>query len=404
MDKRTGLPVVGMVGAGQLARMTHQAAIALGQSVRLLADSPDDGAALVASDVVIGDYRSLPDLQRFAEGCDVVTFDHEHVPGAHIRALAAAGVTVLPSADALIFAQNKARMRARMAELSIPGPRWLDLSAAGAVGGPIDRDLQRAALVRFGQDVGWPLVLKAISGGYDGKGVWVLDSAEAAEELLASGTPLLAEEKADIDFEIAAVVARSPFGQGAAWPVVETVQQDGICTEVIAPAPRLPAAQAEQASQLALSIAGELGVVGVLAVEFFVTRAGELLVNELAMRPHNSGHWTIEGARTSQFEQHLRAVLDYPLGSTAQTAPVVVMANVLGGPDGTAPALDERVHHLMARWPDVKIHLYGKGFRPGRKVAHVTALGDDLTAVRQRARAAADYLSLGEQAEEDAHG
>jgi 5-(carboxyamino)imidazole ribonucleotide synthase len=383
-----------MVGAGQLARMTHQAAIALGQSLRLLADSADDGAAMVASDVRLGDYRSLPDLRAFAEGCDVVTFDHEHVPGEHIRALAAAGVTVLPGADALRFAQDKAAMRTRLAELGIPGPAWRDLS--------VEAD-PRAALAEFGGQAGWPLVVKAISGGYDGKGVWVLGSLAEAEDLLASGTALLAEAKADIDFEVAALVARSPFGQGAAWPVVETVQQGGICTEVIAPAPRLDPATADTATKLALRIADELGVVGVMAVELFVERSGRLLVNELAMRPHNSGHWTIEGARTSQFEQHLRAVLDYPMGVTAQTAPVVVMANVLGGPDDTAPALDERVHHLMAKWPEVKIHLYGKGFRPGRKVGHVTALGDDLALVRSRARAAADYLSLGDRAEVDAH-
>jgi 5-(carboxyamino)imidazole ribonucleotide synthase len=247
-------------------------------------------------------------------------------------------------------------------------------------------------------------VAKAITGGYDGKGVWMVESAAELERLLATGTRLLVEAKADIDFEIAAVAARSPFGQGAAWPVVQTVQAEGICTEVIAPAPRLSAADAERATELALRIADALDVVGVLAVELFVERSGTLLVNELAMRPHNSGHWTIEGSRTSQFEQHLRAVLDYPLGSTSQTAPVVVMANVLGGPDDTSPALDERVHHLMARWPDVKIHLYGKGFRPGRKVGHVTALGSDLATVRQRARAAADYLSLGDRAEVDAHG
>jgi 5-(carboxyamino)imidazole ribonucleotide synthase len=378
-----------MVGAGQLARMTHQAAIALGQSIRMLAESPDDGAALVAADIEIGDYRSLPELLRFAQGCDVVTFDHEHVPAEHIRAMAAAGLTVLPGADALQFAQNKALMRQRLSALGAPSPLWLDLSASGDPAG---------ALAGFGDQVGWPLVLKAITGGYDGKGVWVVGTAAEAAPLLASGTLLLAEAKVDIDFEIAALVARSPFGQGASWPVVETVQQGGICTEVIAPAPRLGEAQADQARQLALSIAGELGVVGVLAVELFVTRTGELLVNELAMRPHNSGHWTIEGSRTSQFEQHLRAVLDYPMGTTTQVAPVVVMANVLGGPDDTTPPLDERVHHLMARWPDVKIHLYGKAFRPGRKVAHVTALGDDLESVRNRARAAAAYLSLGDRA------
>ena len=384
-----------MVGAGQLARMTHQAAIALGQSLRLLAESADDGAAMVASDVQVGDYRSLADLRRFAAGCDVLTFDHEHVPGEHLQALADEGVLVLPSAQALRFAQNKAEMRRRLAGLGIAAPAWRDLSAEAD---------PRAALVDFAEAAGWPVVLKAISGGYDGKGVWIIDSISDADPLLAAGTPLLAEAKVDLDFEIAAVVARSPFGQGAAWTVVETVQQDGICTEVIAPAPRLSDEQAETAQQLALRIAAELDVVGVLAVELFVERGGALLVNELAMRPHNSGHWTIEGSRTSQFEQHLRAVLDYPLGVTAPTAPVVVMANVLGGPDDTEPALDERVHHLMAAWPDVKIHLYGKGFRPGRKVGHVTALGDDLESVRGRARAAADYLSLGQRAKVDAHG
>jgi len=395
VDARTGLPVVGMVGAGQLARMTHQAAIPLGQSLRILADSADDGAALVAGDVQVGDYRSLTDLRAFAVGCDVVTFDHEHVPAEHLRALVADGVTVLPGPQALEFAQNKAAMRARLTALGAPAPDWQDLSAAAD---------PRAALAQFGAQVGWPLVVKAIRGGYDGKGVWLLSSPAEAEPLFAAGTPLLAEARADIRFEVAAVVARSPFGQAAAWPVVQTVQQDGICTEVIAPAPGLDPELAEQATALALRIAGELDVVGVLAVELFVEHSGRLLVNELAMRPHNSAHWTIEGSRTSQFEQHLRAVLDYPLGDTSPTAPVVVMANVLGGPADTVPALDERVHHLMARWPDVKIHLYGKGFRPGRKVGHVTALGSELATVRARARAAAEYLSLGERAEVDAHG
>ena len=394
MDERTGLPVIGMVGAGQLARMTHQAVIALGQSLRILADSPQDGAAVVAADVEIGDYRSLPDLQRFAAGCDVLTFDHEHVPNDHLQALAGAGVTVLPGPDALQFAQDKALMRAKLTGLGLPAPEWLDLAGAAE---------PRAELAAFGDKVGWPLIAKASTGGYDGKGVWVLASLADAEPLLAAGVRLLAEARVDIDYEVAALVARSPFGQGAAWPVVETVQQDGICTEVIAPAPRLPAELAEQATELALRIAAELGVVGVLAVELFVTKSGQLLINELAMRPHNSGHWTIEGALTSQFEQHARAVLDYPLGSTQPVAPVVVMANVLGGPEGTEPVLDERIHHLMARWPDVKIHLYGKGFRPGRKVGHVTALGSSLAEVRGRARAAADYLSLGEGAEVDAH-
>jgi 5-(carboxyamino)imidazole ribonucleotide synthase len=384
VDHRTGLPVVGMVGAGQLARMTQQAAIALGQSVRLLAESADDGAALVASDVVVGDYRSLDDLRTFARGCDVVTFDHEHVPNAHIVALELDGVSVQPGSAALRFAQDKLAMRERLAALGIPCPRWAPVTDA-------------AALAAFGDEVGWPLVLKATRGGYDGKGVWMVDDLAAAAELLASGTPLLAEERVPIVRELAADVARSPFGQGAVWPVVETVQRDGICVQVIAPAPELSADDAEEVQALALRIAGELGVTGVLAVELFETPDG-LLVNELAMRPHNSAHWTIEGSLTSQFEQHLRAVLDYPLGATRQLAPVVVMANLLGGPDDVVPkALDERVHHLMAHWPDVKIHLYGKQFRPGRKVGHVTALGDDLATVRRKATEAADYLMNGDR-------
>jgi 5-(carboxyamino)imidazole ribonucleotide synthase len=382
VDERTGLPVVGMVGAGQLARMTHQAAIALGQSLRIMAESADDGAALVASDVVVGDHRSLDDLRAFARGCDVVTFDHEHVPNEHVVALAEDGVAVHPSAAALRFAQDKRAMRERLAELGIPCPRWAPVADA-------------ADLEAFAADVGWPIVLKATTGGYDGKGVWVVDRVADAQEVLGSGTSLIAEQHVEILRELAADVARSPFGQGAVWPIVETVQRDGICVQVIAPAPDLDDDLAEQAEVLALRIAGELGVTGVLAVELFETADG-LLVNELAMRPHNSAHWTIEGARTSQFEQHLRAVLDYPLGSTAQTAPVVVMANLLGGPDDVLPkGIDERVHHVMARWPDVKIHLYGKHFRPGRKVGHVTALGDDLQTVRARATEAADYLMNG---------
>jgi 5-(carboxyamino)imidazole ribonucleotide synthase len=384
VDARTGLPVVGMVGAGQLARMTHQAAIALGQSLRILADSAGDGAALVASDVLVGSYRSLADLRAFAVGCDVLTFDHEHVPNEHIAALEADGVAVRPGAAALRYAQDKAQMRRRLGELGVPGPRWASIGSA-------------EELAQFGAEVGWPLVLKAARGGYDGKGVWTVSAPGDAADVLASGTELIAEEKVAIVRELAATVARAPFGQGAAWPVVETVQRDGICVEVLAPAPALPDEPAEQAQALALRIAAELGVVGVLAVELFETQDG-LLVNELAMRPHNSAHWTIEGARTSQFEQHLRAVLDYPLGSTAPTAPVVAMTNLLGGPDGVVPkTLDERVHHLMARWPDVKIHLYGKQFRPGRKVGHVTALGDELSSVRARANAAADYLMNGDR-------
>ncbi|MEW2376249.1 5-(carboxyamino)imidazole ribonucleotide synthase [Micromonospora sp. NPDC047812] len=393
MDSRTGLPVVGMVGGGQLARMTHQSAIALGQSLRVLALAPDDGAALVAADVQYGDHTDLAALRTFAKACDVVTFDHEHVPTEHIRTLAAEGVKLFPPADALLHAQDKRAMRERLGELGAPNPAWRPVA-------------EPADLVAFGDEVGWPVVLKAARGGYDGRGVWLVDDAAQAEELattlLAGGTRLIVEERVPLRRELAVQVARSPFGQVAAYPVVETVQRDGICVEVLAPAPGLPEELAVAAQQLAIDLATALGVVGLLAVELFevADRAApggsRIVVNELAMRPHNSGHWTIEGARTSQFEQHLRAVLDYPMGDTSLTAPVVVMANVLGGEPGGI-SIDERLHHLFAAEPGAKVHLYGKQVRPGRKIGHVTVLGDDLDDVRTRAARAARWLREGHQ-------
>lgn len=382
MDSRTRLPVVGMIGGGQLARMTHQAAIPLGQSLRVLAVSENDPAALVARDVVLGTHTDLDALRAFAKGCEVVTFDHEHVPSEHLRALVAEGVKVHPGPDALQYAQDKLKMRVRLAELGLPVPPFAEVHEV--------RDV-----LRFGAEHGWPCVLKAVRGGYDGRGVWMLNQPHSAElvvpELLEAGTPLMVEQCVPMRRELAAVVARSPFGQGAAWPVVETVQSEGICVEVLAPAPGLDGAAAQE---LALKVADALGVVGVLAVELFETADG-VVVNELAMRPHNSGHWSIEGARTSQFEQHLRAVLDYPLGRTDLMAPAVVMANVLGAAEAPSIGPDERVHHLFARFPDAHVHLYGKEERPGRKVGHVTFLGNDMAEVRQRARLAADWLSTG---------
>jgi 5-(carboxyamino)imidazole ribonucleotide synthase len=380
MDIRTGLPVVGMVGGGQLARMTHQAAIALGQSLHVLAVSPDDGAALVAADVMIGTHTDLEALRQFAKACDVVTFDHEHVPGDLIRALEADGVTVWPSSAALRFAQDKGAMRERLAELGAPMPQWRHVTGIDDV-------------LSIAEATSWPVVLKATTGGYDGRGVWIVASREEAESIMEVAPSLIVEERVRLRRELAVMIARSPFGQVATYPVVETVQQDGICVQVIAPAPDLSDDIAIEAEELAIRIASDLGVVGILAVELFETADG-LAVNELAMRPHNSGHWTIEGSRTSQFEQHLRAVLDYPLGATGVTAPYVVMANVLGGAPGGMP-IDERIHHLMAAEPTVKIHLYGKAVRPGRKIGHVTALGHDLARVRASATRAARWLQEG---------
>ncbi len=378
-SRASALPVVGMVGAGQLARMTQQAAIALGQSLRVLAEGPGDPAALVCADVRLGAATDLDALRAFSRGCSAVTLDHEQVPQEHLRALVADGVAVHPHPDALLHAQDKLVMRRRLAGMGIAVPPFAEVRA------PED-------FTAFVAEHG-PAVLKAVRGGYDGRGVWLDADPQVVEELLAAGTPLMVEQRVAMRRELAALVARSPFGQAATWPVVETVQADGQCVQVLAPAPGLSDERAAEAQRLALRVAAELDVTGLLAVELFELTTGEVVVNELAMRPHNSGHWTIEGARTSQFEQHLRAVLDYPLGATTPTAPAVVMANVLGADRPVAMSTDERLHHLFARFPDVKVHLYGKAERPARKVGHVTVLGRDMAAVRARAALAAQWLS-----------
>ncbi len=361
-------PVLGMVGAGQLARMTHQAAISLGLSLRVLAASDGDSAALVAAEVEFGDHRSLPDLVGFAERCDVVTFDHEHVPPEHVRALVDKGCTVRPGPDALRYAQDKLAMRARLAELRLPQPAWRSVTSYDDV-------------ARFAAETGWPVVVKAVRGGYDGKGVWFLAAGDRLPPV-----ECIVEERVRLRRELAVLVARRPSGEVRAWPVVETVQRSGICVETVAPATDAPA----DAVVLAETIAVELDVTGVLAVELFERDDGGLAVNELAMRPHNSGHWTIEGARTSQFEQHVRAVLDWPLGDAAPTATYAVTANLLGGAD---PNLAGRLSAALDADPALRVHVYGKEPRPGRKLGHVTALGDDLVTVRSRARAGAAVLT-----------
>lgn len=382
MDAATQLPTVGMIGAGQLARMTHQAAIALGQSLKVLAADPAESAAVVTPATVFGDYRNVDDLRAFAKGCTVVTFDHEHVPQDVLKALVAEGVEVQPRPEALLYAQDKQAMRTRLAVLGLPQPRWAPVDSISDV-----------------EAFGLPCVLKAATGGYDGKGVWMIDTPADAQAVLASGIRLIAEERMPLQRELAIQIARSPRGETAVYPVVETVQTGGICTEVIAPAPHLDPAIAEAAKRIAETIAKALDVCGMLAVELFQTsKAGVfqgLSVNELAMRAHNSGHWTIEGARTSQFEQHLRAVLDYPLGSTETAAPYTVMANVLGGAPG-GRRIDERLQHLLAEDPGAHVHLYGKAVRPGRKIGHVTVCGDDPDVLRHRALRAAKWLQEGE--------
>ncbi|MFP8885909.1 5-(carboxyamino)imidazole ribonucleotide synthase [Streptomyces mangrovi] len=386
-----------MVGGGQLARMTHEAGIPLGIRFKLLSDTPQDSAAQVARDVVVGDYRDLDTLRAFARGCDVITFDHEHVPTGHLRALEAEGIPVRPGPDALVHAQDKGVMRARLSEIGVPCPRHRIVADPADVmrfarEGAAREGAAREGAVREGEareGEGRPVVLKTVRGGYDGKGVWVVSSEAEAAEPFRAGVPVLAEEKVDYVRELAANVVRSPHGQAVAYPVVESIQVDGVCDTVIAPAPGLSPELSAHAQEMALAIAGELGVIGHLAVELFETRDGRVLVNELAMRPHNSGHWTQDGAVTSQFANHLRAVLDLPLGDPRPRAPWTVMANVLGG---DYPDMYQGYLHCMARDPRLKIHMYGKDVKPGRKVGHVNTYGDDLADVRERAAHAAAYL------------
>ena len=375
-----GFPRIGVVGGGQLARMMAAPAGALGIGLRVLANSMNEAAAQVIPDVVLGSPDDAVALRELAQGCEVITFDHEHVPPAVLQELTDAGIVLRPSASALAHVHDKITMRRALDAAGVPGPRWAVVA-------------DEAEVLAFADRVGWPVVLKTSRGGYDGKGVWVIREPALLAAVLAQplpeGAAWLAEECVAFTQELAAQVVRSPSGQAVAYPIVRTVQTDGICTEVISPAPDLSAAHAIAAQELALHLAGELGVVGMLAVELFDTPDG-VLVNELAMRPHNSGHWSIDGAVTSQFENHLRAVLDLPLGSPAATSRWSVMVNVLGG---DYPNLYRAYLHCMARDPGLKIHVYGKDVRPGRKGGHVTVCGDDLPDLLRRAHHAADYLT-----------
>ncbi len=363
------------MGGGQLARMMQQAAVGLGIHIRLLAEGPDVSAAQVIPDHRVGDHTSLDDLRDLAAGVPVITFDHEHVPPEHLRALEAEGHACRPGPHALLFAQDKGAMRARLDELGVPCPRHASVSSL-------------ADLEAFG----FPAVVKTTRGGYDGKGVWFVHSAADAEEALSSDRELIAEELVDFRRELSALVARRPSGDTVAWPVVESRQVDGVCKEVVAPAPDLDDHLAQEAEAIARTIASALDVTGVLAVELFETSDGRLLVNELAMRPHNTGHWTIDGAATSQFENHLRAVLDLPLGPAGPRAPWSVMVNILGG---SVDDLEAQLSVVLDAVADIRVHLYGKSVKAGRKVGHVTAVGDDLDDAQARARRAADLFEKG---------
>ncbi|MDQ0092609.1 5-(carboxyamino)imidazole ribonucleotide synthase [Paeniglutamicibacter psychrophenolicus] len=379
-------PVIGVVGGGQLARMMAPEALNLGFELRILAEGPDVSAARCVADAPVGDYKDLATLREFARGLDVLTFDHEHVPNEHLQTLISEGVNVQPRPAALIHAQDKLVMRAAIAELGLPNPAWAAVQTV-------------EELVAFGERIGWPIVLKTPRGGYDGKGVRMLDSAgeaRAAADWFGNGA-LLAEDKVAFTRELSALVARTPGGEEKGWDVVHTIQVDGVCDEVIAPAKDLPGDVARAAKDAALKIADAFGVTGVMAAELFETpgTGAGFVINELAMRPHNTGHWTMNGSITSQFEQHLRAVLDLPLGATDALAETTVMKNYLGGANQD---LFTAFNAALAAEPRVKVHAYGKSVRPGRKIGHVNVVsepGESVDSLRARANSVASLIRDG---------
>ena len=362
-------PRVGVIGAGQLARMMAVPASDLGIDFKVFAAIPNDSAAQV-SHFVLGDYTNIDSVLEFAKSCDVLTFEHELVPQSVIKAVEAAGIKVYPRSQSFTYSQDKLEMRKKIAELNLPNPKWQKYQGEGC-------------------EIGFPLIAKLPSGGYDGRGVFQIDSEAQLQELHIKAGTLLLEEKLNFDYEISVMVARSPHDQAATWPATLTIQSDGICTSTVTPVPEISDALANKVQAAALEIASGISLVGVMAVEMFII--GEnFYINELALRPHNSGHWSIEGSETSQFEQHLRAILDLPLGSTALRTKFTVMGNVLGGEksDMYRPYL-----HLMARAPNLKFHQYGKEVKPGRKIGHVTMCGENLLQLQQEVAHAVDYMN-----------
>ena len=373
---------VGVIGGGQLARMMIAPASNLGIELKVLAEQESSSAKLAAT--AIGDFTDIQTVLEFAKSVDVITFDHEHVPIAVLEQLEQQGVSVQPPSKALLHAQNKLVMRKALEKIGAPNPIWRAVST-------------KAELDEFINEHGPEVIVKTPIGGYDGKGVRVVSSSEQVldwltEPTLASlGGALLAEQKVQFKRELAQLSARNQSGEFSSWQVVETRQKNGVCSEVLSPAPNLTAEFSERAVQIARNISESLGATGTLAVEMFETATGELLVNELAMRPHNSGHFTIEGSLTSQFEQHLRAVLNLPLGKTDPLGPFAVMANVLGVSD-TKNFMDN-YGEVMESFPQAKIHSYGKSPRVGRKLGHVTVVGENQEACLQDAQAARNQLN-----------
>lgn len=384
-------PKIGVIGGGQLARMMAPAATELGLELQVLAESDDVCATRAVPYAPVGDYRDFDTLREFARGVDVLTFDHEHVPTDFLQRLIDDGVNVQPRPGALVHAQDKLEMRKAVDRLGLPNPTWAEVKTLNE-------------LLVFGEETGWPVVLKTPRGGYDGKGVLVLDDADQARHQAATWfdqlsertdfSSLLVEEKVPFTRELSALVARRDSGEVRAWPVAESIQVKSVCDEVIAPAPGLSEDLMRAATAAAVQVATELDVTGVMAAELFEVpgSAAGFMVNEFAMRPHNSGHWTQDGSVTSQFEQHLRAVANLPLGDTSLKSDYALMKNFLGGENQDIFGVYPQV---LSNYPAAKMHFYGKEPKPGRKIGHINMIGSNLPTMRQQATAAAHLLTHG---------
>jgi len=356
----TVLRRVGVVGGGQLAHMMGEAADALELELTVLATSSDDSATATIDRVLLGDATNAEALARLADVVDVITFDHELVDLEALEALEATGAVLRPSPRALRYSVDKAFQRRAFSEQGLPVPQFLVVN---------DADDDR--LAPFLDALTAPPVVKASRGGYDGRGVAMTasreDALEAIKEMATRGE-VVVEERMALVGEVAQLVARSSDGALTFYPVVTTVQREGMCAEVRFPS-ELDEETLADARRLTSAIAHLVEGVGIMAVEYFVTEAG-LLINEIALRPHNSGHWTIEGTSTSQFAQHLRAVSGQSLGDVETLAPCAVMVNVVGADQPGSLEAARAVRYTF-------VHDYGKSWRPGRKLGHVTALGDE---------------------------
>jgi 5-(carboxyamino)imidazole ribonucleotide synthase len=373
---------LGILGGGQLARMTLQAAVPLGIDVAILAEAPDSPAGRLTQHEYVGSWNDIATLRHFADMVDVVTLENEFVDAEVLDHLARWNKLVRPGAAVLRLIQDKLIQKQTLAQHGLPVPRFAAVQS--------HNDIEAVA-----EDYGWPLILKARRNGYDGYGNATLHSVADVEPALKQlGWPqreLLVEQAVPFVRELAVLVARGVEAQRVVYPVVETVQRNHICHIVRAPA-QIDAALAHHATAIACAAVEAVQGVGITAVELFQTADGEISINELAPRPHNSGHFSIDACHTSQFENHLRAVLGLPLGDPALRAEAAVMVNLLGARNG-APLLRGLYESLSMA--NVHVHVYGKrDVRIGRKMGHITALGANLTEAEERALAAAQLIEL----------